>query len=731
MAEQPRQPAESEPRVRRRRPTVADSPAGEVLVTDLRKSGWSWGWDTLAREFAGVLHQSGVGLYFTYATYTDNRKESPYRGSSYTGVEALADFSGESADDIRTINKILAALGLARFETYTVYMPSKDGRRATRNRLHCYLLERDPHLTTEDVLAVLRLALNDQKVYKYIRHIFRPAFRPIDRIADATGTPREHPNPWYAILPAVKRTTEWRTLALRAERDHLSLRERNIHGVEAAARRRQRDDSDPSTIPPATEDGADTILPNTEDAGMVVNTEDATPPTLPETEDGRGGCLPGTDGKHDQDPIKQDGTSATSTKPGSTTTTRVRGSGQPQNTRDQDTSTKNPTDEDVFALFGQANGRDVTPIERDLLRQIIADFDGPARQHSPDHSGAVWVIAAIIEAVDAGSRFVSPKRIRLICQRWGRDGFQAPGPPPRGSNGASDRLPWLDVPDVSMPNGQSSRTIWRRVLGIARGSLSADVLIRVLEPCYIASYDEWRREITIAVPDERTVEKLHRTYRYTLERAFAMIFGKTMRFQCVIPSAECLSDVRSATEDEAEDEAVEEQVTEEEAAPAHADRTVLIDDEGDLASLDQMEEDAEGNAARETVPGQASPPTGGFRDSLREGMNSNGEMEPPLSVVADMAAVTLGHDATNQQLWSLVLDHCRDDVSVLRRHLFETQAVLARREGRDFVVVAANTFIADQLELCAPQLEAALRTVLGEDDVRVRCRLRQAEREDV
>src|SRR5258706_12494826 len=106
MPGEPHRAGDLETQVRRRRPNEPSPPAGEVVVTDLRRTGWSWGWDTLAREFAGLLHQAGIGVYFTYATYTDNRKESPYRGSSYTGVEALAAFSGESAQAIRTINKL-------------------------------------------------------------------------------------------------------------------------------------------------------------------------------------------------------------------------------------------------------------------------------------------------------------------------------------------------------------------------------------------------------------------------------------------------------------------------------------------------------------------------------------------------------------------------------------------------------------------------------------------------
>src|SRR5207244_12603764 len=104
------------------------------------------------------------------------------------------------------------------------------------------------------------------------------------------------------------------------------------------------------------------------------------------------------------------------------------------------------------------------------------------------------------------------------------------------------RQPWLDLPDIPMPNGQKSQTVWRRVIGITRGSLNADTLISFLEPCFISSYDNWRTEVEITVPDEHTGDKLDSTFRTTVERALATIFGRTTRFRCLVKDGEIGSD---------------------------------------------------------------------------------------------------------------------------------------------------------------------------------------------
>lgn len=78
--------------------------------------------------------------------------------------------------------------------------------------------------------------------------------------------------------------------------------------------------------------------------------------------------------------------------------------------------------ETAIATFEAANERSVTRLERDLLAALAADFDAAASARGD--SGAAWVRAAIVEAVDSGSRFVAPKRIREICRRWAREGVE-------------------------------------------------------------------------------------------------------------------------------------------------------------------------------------------------------------------------------------------------------------------------------------------------------------------
>lgn len=71
--------------------------------------------------------------------------------------------------------------------------------------------------------------------------------------------------------------------------------------------------------------------------------------------------------------------------------------------------------------FEAANERPATRLERQLLGALAEEFEGAARARGS--SGAAWVAAAIVEAVDSGSRYVAPKRVRAICRRWASEGL--------------------------------------------------------------------------------------------------------------------------------------------------------------------------------------------------------------------------------------------------------------------------------------------------------------------
>src|SRR5579883_2193533 len=89
--------------------------------------------------------------------------------------------------------------------------------------------------------------------------------------------------------------------------------------------------------------------------------------------------------------------------------------------------------EPVVRAYQEANGRTATPLELRRLAELIERFEPAACQAQPPGSGAAWVLAAIIEAVDSGSSFVAPRRIATICERWQRRSQGAQGMGGRGS----------------------------------------------------------------------------------------------------------------------------------------------------------------------------------------------------------------------------------------------------------------------------------------------------------
>src|SRR4029077_1210896 len=114
----------------------------------------------------------------------------------------------------------------------------------------------------------------------------------------------------------------WRELTLRADKDYLAVRERNLHGVEAAARRHTQRNADLASILRDTEDAHSTIIPNWDDGSDLPVSDPATPSVLPSTEEGGFTRVPDTDVNHDQESYKQ--IEAERNTPTTTTTTRER-----------------------------------------------------------------------------------------------------------------------------------------------------------------------------------------------------------------------------------------------------------------------------------------------------------------------------------------------------------------------------------------------------------------------
>lgn len=163
----------------------------------------------------------------------------------------------------------------------------------------------------------------------------------------------------------------------------------------------------------------------------------------------------------------------------------------------------------ALRAFEQANDRAATPAERKLLRDLAERYDAVAGSAAAagaetPGSGWGWLEAAVWEAVEAGSAFVAPRRLREILQRWERDGF--PGANTAGASRQQGTAPaapvaaptWLPAPalgvepdtfaePVNFPIvevGLSSRQVWAAVLAEAaqRGSVSRADLETWLRP---------------------------------------------------------------------------------------------------------------------------------------------------------------------------------------------------------------------------------------------------------
>ncbi len=76
----------------------------------------------------------------------------------------------------------------------------------------------------------------------------------------------------------------------------------------------------------------------------------------------------------------------------------------------------------AIRAFEDANDKPSTTAQRQLLTTLAGRFDAAARESATSSTGWVWVTAAIYEAVESGSAYVAPRRIREILARWEREG---------------------------------------------------------------------------------------------------------------------------------------------------------------------------------------------------------------------------------------------------------------------------------------------------------------------
>ena len=480
-------------------------------------------------------------------------------------------------------------------------------------------------LSGRDVLRVAELADRDKTVYRYVRRVFSPRFSPIDG-----------DNVWHRILPELRQTELWQRLAARAaqEEDRASARTRAGH---AARRGTAPHDPAPGRIVSIDgDDAATTVTGNDTDAVAILRDNQTTVATINKGSDpvvdGANDALTPigptfvapvnaaaptavapvnttynqfdltttttpSSSENDEPQILPDSTSAAnhsdqSTPPSALSTQHSALSTQSSSGPGGAAPTDAPGETAALRAFEDANVRPATPAERTLLRGLAARFDPAATAAGQvdaaiPSSGWAWLAAAVYEAVEAGSAFVAPRRLREILARWERDGFptdkdrpaakksSSDGPAGRGRSGRAsdrafspkkslaasrpastgptsdppqldrpptsdppqlDRLPTSDFrpptslvellgegPDLMLPHGYGSRRTWAFAVGLLADVLDRSTLAALVAGTAIARYHDG--EVTIAAPDPTQAERLATTHRELIARKL----GEAMR----------------------------------------------------------------------------------------------------------------------------------------------------------------------------------------------------------
>ncbi len=411
---------------------------------DSRKRGWFWHWNAVITQYAPLIGLKGVGLLNSYTVWTDRREESPTRGYAFPSQQSEADFYGEDRAELITINKILVELDLIEIRKEMVVRPDEQGRRWKVPHNFYRVKDRDDgySLDGDAVMRVVRLADKDRAVYRYLHHIFSEKFSPIDA-----------QNVWTHILAGVRTDPTWQKLAARTAADERRASERTRAGH--AARKEKsgvRTQLKPVSDSAAVASETHVSQPET----SVAKTNKGSKPDVASTNKGSAPIEPTVVA-----PVK--GGEPTSVAPSNrtyyqekTTTTTTGDKTEPTYVPNVFAPDSAPGDqpnlERTLRRFAEANGREATGAERKILKELAERFDLSAREcgRSEFGSGWAWVSAAIYEAVDSGSAYVAPKRVREILLRWERDGLPETEAPPARKNATEEPVAEV-APRISKP----------------------------------------------------------------------------------------------------------------------------------------------------------------------------------------------------------------------------------------------------------------------------------------
>ena len=596
----------------------AKAPAGVVgdagvtqAGEDVRRRGWFWHWNSVVTQYTPLLGLKGVGLLNSYTVWTDRREESPHRGYAFPSQQREADFYGEDRAELITINKILVALDLIEIRKEMVLRADPQGRRWRVP--HNFYRVKDHHdgftLSTPDVMRVVELADRDKAVYRYVRRLFSPRFAPIDG-----------DNVWHRIMPELRQNETWQRLAARAEREETkaSARTKAGHAARkatlsevptgasssaASTPSASNNDSPNDSAEGSTETSVATINKGSDPGVDTANTGSTI--DVAETNTGSDPIPPtSVDPFNDGTPTDDDPTNTTYNQSRSTTTTTTSDERedliQPASVEREDPKAERleddvspssqgnqpavitggraapfdaPGEASAIQAFEDANARRSTPAERQLLEGLADRFDPAAR--AAHATGWQWVRAAIYEAVEAGSAFVAPRRLREILIRWEREGTaggrrQAAGdrdeigkvgsPAGHGPTaGASDRRTGPEgvarsgrsgaaavVPspfrlgspavDVALPHGFSGERTWAFTIGLLAETIDRDRLAELVAGAAITGYRDG--EVTLAVPDPVRAEQIATTYRDLIARKLGEAMRRPVRLAVVTTASD-------------------------------------------------------------------------------------------------------------------------------------------------------------------------------------------------
>jgi hypothetical protein len=544
---------------------------------DVRRRGWFWHWNSIVTQYAPLIGLKGVGLINSYTVWTDRREESPHRGYAFPSQQREADFYGEDRAELITINKILVALDLIEIRKEMVLRTDGQGRRWRVP--HNFYRVKDHndgfHLTTEHVLKVIELADRDKTVYRYIRRIFSERFAPIDS-----------DNVWARILPEVRQNETWQRLAARAahEEDRASARTRAGHAARKANLGVPEDGADLTLVESQTPPGGGRWRGAPEEGN---DSDNDTPPkekTTSVAKINNGSAIdvePGNKGSTRKsttsvDPINRAGASTVAPINTTydqdelvTTTTTTPVSERIDLTANADSGTKMASSKPTVApassgpgglpapidaagqagavqAFEDANGKRSTPAQRQMLTKLAADFEWAAlhASHPGMETSWAWLTAAIYEAVEAGSAYVAPRRLREIMSRWEREGLRSRErrDPLRQSERSEESLrsqPLVRLgnsPDIALPHGFGSRRTWEFTIGLLSTTIERDRLAEFFDGTAISGYHDG--EVTLTVPDATQAERIMGEYRELVARKLGEAMRRPIRLAMIAPNVD-------------------------------------------------------------------------------------------------------------------------------------------------------------------------------------------------